>query len=111
MCLLCNTSLYLQPVYEEPSSTYHSILNAALSTINGAQEPQYESSVDWYGVSSPPPQEIASSIEKEEEIYNTPYEDEGNYGPVYCEPPSDEQKIYAEFEGKRFRKLYHREIQ
>ena len=99
-----------QPVYEEPSSTYHSILSAALSTMNGTQEPRYESSVDWYGVSSLPPQEMARSIEKEEEIYNTPYEDEGNYGPVYCEPPSDEHKIYAEFEGKRFRKLYHREI-
>ena len=106
--MLYTPSYFLQPVYEEPSSTYHSILNAALSTINQAQEPRYESSVDWYGVSSPPPQQL---IEREEEIYNTPYEDEGNYGPVYCEPPSDEQKIYAEFEGKRFRKLYHREIQ
>ena len=102
------STIFLQLGYKELNSTYHSILSAALSTINQAQEPQYESSVDWYGVSSPQLQQL---IEKEKEIYNTPYEDEGNYGPVYCEPPSDEQKIYAEFEGKRFRKVYHREIQ
>ena len=72
--------------------------------------PQYESSVNWYEVASPPPQDIARAIEKEEEIYNTPCENEGNYGPVYCEPPSNEHKIYEEFEGKRFRKLHHKEI-
>ena len=82
-------------------------MNVALSTIN---EPQYENLKDWCELSSPPPQEIARSKEKEEEIYNTPYEDEGDYGPVYRQPPSDERKIYVEFEGKRFRKLYHREI-
>ena len=49
-------------------------------------------------------------MEKEEVIYNTPCEDEGNCGPIYCEPPCDEHKIYEEFEGKRFRKLYHKEI-
>ena len=99
-------------VYEKPEAPYYSILNAALSSMNGTtySEPQYETSTDWYGVSSPPTQELTRSIEKEEEVYNTPYEDEGNCGPVYCEPPSDEKKIYAEFEGKRFRKLYHKEI-
>ena len=79
--------------------------------MNGTHsKPQHGESVDWYEVSSPPPQELVRSIEKEEEIYNTPYEDDENYGPVYCEPPLDEQKIYAEFEGKRFCKLYHKEI-
>ena len=73
-------------------------------------EPRYESAVNWYEVSGPSPQELARSIEEEEVIYNTPCEDEGSYGPIYCEPPSDEHKIYAEFEGKRFRKLYHKEI-
>ena len=82
-------------------------MNAALSAIN---EPQYEISKDWCEISSLPPQEIARSIEKEEEIYNTPYEDEGDYGPVYCQPSLDERKIFAEFEGKNFCKLYHREI-
>ena len=78
--------------------------------MNGTYNPNYESSGNWYAVSSPPPQEISKSIEEEEKIYNMPCEDEGNYGPVYCEPPRDECKIYAEFEGKRFRKLYHKEI-
>ena len=82
-------------------------MNAALSAIN---KPQYEISKDWCEISSLSPQEIARSIEKEEKIYNTPYEDEGDYGPVYCQPPSDELEIYAEFEEKKFRKIYHREI-
>ena len=49
-------------------------------------------------------------MEAEQQIYETPYEDEENYGPIYSAPSSDEQKIYEEFEGKRFRKLYHIEI-
>ena len=49
-------------------------------------------------------------MEAEQQIYETPYEEEDNYGPIYSVPPSDEQKIYEEFEGKRFRKLYHTEI-
>ena len=43
-------------------------------------------------------------------VYETPYEDEENYGPIYSAPSSDEQKIYEEFEGKRFRKLHHTKI-
>ena len=43
-------------------------------------------------------------------IYSTPCEDEGSYGPTYCEFPCDELKIYEEFEGKRFHKLYHKGI-
>ena len=78
--------------------------------MDGTYEPHYEASVNWYEASGSPSQALAKSIEEEEEIYNTPYEEEGNYGPVYCEPPNDEQKIYAEFEGKKFRKLYHKEI-
>ena len=94
-------------VYEKATSPYYSILNAALCSMDGTCEPYYENSANWYEV---PSQALAKSIEEEEEIYNTPYEVEGNYGPVYCEPPNDEQKIYAEFEGKKFRKLYHKEI-
>ena len=30
--------------------------------------------------------------------------------PAYCTPSSDEQKIFEEFEGKRFNKLYHKDI-
>ena len=56
------------------------------------------------------PYELAESMKAEQQIYETPYEDEENYGPIYTAPSSDEQKIYEEFEGKRFRKLYHTEI-
>ena len=56
------------------------------------------------------PYDLAESLEAEQQIYETPYEDEENYGPIYSAPSSDEQKIYEEFEGKRFRKLYHREL-
>ena len=96
-----------QSVYAEPTLPPVSILSAALSSMNG---PQYETAADWCDISSPPPQEMARSLEEEEVIYSTPCEDEGNSGPIYCEPPCDEHKIYAEFEGKRFRKLYHKEI-
>ena len=85
-------------------------MSTALSGINAANEPRYETAADWCEISSPPPQEMAKSVEEEEVIYSTPCEDEGNYGPIYFEPPCDEHKIYAEFEGKRFRKLYHKEI-
>ena len=83
-------------------------MNAALSTMNGSCDPRYESAVHWCKES--PPLEITKSIEEEAVIYSTPYEDEGTHGPIYCEPPREEHKIYAEFEGKRFRKLYHKEI-
>ena len=104
-------NLKKQVMYEKSSGPpYYSILNAALSNMNGTYGPHYEASADWYEVSDPPQQELVRSIEEEEEIYNTPCEDEDDYGPVYYEPPNDEHKIYAEFEGKRFRKLYHKEI-
>ena len=51
--------------------------------------------------------QTAESMEAEQEIYETPCEGEGSTGPVYCIPSSDEQKIYEEFEGKRFR---HKEV-
>ena len=87
-----------------------SILSTALSNMNTANEPQYETAADWCEISSPPPQELARSMEEEEVIYSTPCEDEGNYGPIYCEPPCDEYNIYEEFEGKKFHKIYHKEI-
>ena len=49
-------------------------------------------------------------MEVEQQIYETPCEDEEDYGPIYSVPSSNEQKIYEEFEGKRFRHLYSAEI-
>ena len=71
---------------------------------------QYELSSSSYELPSISPHEMAESMEAEQQIYETPCEDEENYGPIYSAPSSDEQKIYEEFEGKRFCKLYHREI-
>ena len=51
-----------------------------------------------------------NQMEDEHKIYKTPCEDDGNYGPIYTEPPSEVEKIYETFEGKRFRKLYHQNI-
>ena len=56
------------------------------------------------------PYEMAESLEAEQQIYETPCEGEESMGPIYCVPSSDEQKIYEEFEGKRFRKLHHNEL-
>ena len=47
---------------------------------------------------------------EEEQIYETPCEDDDDYGPIYSEPPTEVEKIYDTFEGKRFRKLYHQNI-
>ena len=49
-------------------------------------------------------------MEDEQKIYETPCEDDGDYGPIYIEPPTTVEKIYETFEGKRFRKLYHQNI-
>ena len=47
---------------------------------------------------------------EEEQIYETPCEDDDDYGPIYTEPPMEMEKIYETFEGKRFCKLYHQNI-
>jgi len=89
------------------------MLEVALSSMEGVYEmasPQYALPVCAYEMSEISPCAIANSLETEKEIYETPFEDEESNGPIYYEPPSNLQKIYEEFEGKRFRKLYHRQI-
>ena len=56
------------------------------------------------------PYEVPVSIEEEQRIYDTPCDDEQDYGPIYCEPPNEEEKLYAVFEGKRLQNLYHEDI-
>ena len=63
-----------------------------------------------YELPNASPYEMAESLEAEQQIYETPCEGEENVGPIYCVPSSDEQKIYEEFEGKRFHKLRHNEL-
>lgn len=92
-------------------------MNKALSTLKRPLSISYEEPVTsntaegLYEMPTPSPYEMAQSMEAEQQIYETPYEDEEDYGPIYCVPPSDEEKIYVEFEGKRFRKLYHKEVE
>ena len=106
MCL----HFYNQPIYEDPDLPHVSILNAALSGVGTANEPQYETAANWYAETNTLPQEIAKSIAEEEAIYSTPFDCEQSNGPIYRDPPSDEHKIYEEYEGKRFQKLYRKEI-
>ena len=54
--------------------------------------------------------EVAVSMEEEQKIYDTPYDDDEEYGPIYCEPPTEEEKLYAVFEGKMLQKLCHKDI-
>ena len=70
----------------------------------------YESSLDWREVLCPSPQEMPRSVEENEGKNCTLYEDEETFGPIYCEPPCDEHKIYAQFEGEKFNKIYREEI-
>ena len=102
--LFCCT---VQPNYKEIDFSY---LMANSSSTYETAAVQYELPPSSYELPSLSSYEVAESMEAEQQIYETPYEDEGNCGPIYNAPSSDEQKIYEEFEGKRFRKLFHREI-
>lgn len=76
------------------------------ATSNIAQYELPKASVDKAATTSPP--NMMGSLRAEQNIYSTPYyKDEDR---LYCQPSSDEQKIYEEFAGKLFHKLYHNEI-
>jgi len=87
------------------------MLNMALSDTDGTYEilrrcDTAATSVQVYKIA---PEEVNLSIKKEQKIYATPCKQK-DYGPVYCRPSANEKKIAEEFEGKRFRKLFHKEI-
>ena len=67
----------------------------------------YDKSRGLYYMSS---QDVAKSLQTEEQIYDTPCNNKQYYGPIYCSPSDDETKLYQEFEGKKFQKLCHKEI-
>ena len=67
----------------------------------------YNASKGTYHMS---PHEVAKSLETEETIYDTPYQNKVDFDVVYRTPADNEQKIYEEFAGKKFRRLYHKEI-
>ena len=90
--------MYATP-YEEPIDAKPKPIDAKPCLVNGLYEVTVITS-----------HEMAESIKAEEQIYHTLCEDEESTGPAYCVPSSDEQTIYEEYEGKRFRKLYHKDI-
>ena len=55
-------------------------------------------------------EQSVNAIEDEQKIYETPCDDDGNHGPIYAEPPTEIDKIFETFEGKKFHKIYHRDI-
>jgi len=56
------------------------------------------------------PVQLDISIEDEQMIYDTPCDDDEDYGPIYTEPPNDLEKVYEIFDGIKLRKFYHRDI-
>ena len=85
--IICTLLQYEDPNYQN----YHT------SRIEGVYE---------YAV----PHNETVQIEGEQKIYDTSYEDDGDYGPIYTNPPTAVEKIYETFEGKRFCKLFHQNI-
>lgn len=49
-------------------------------------------------------------MEDEQNIYEDPCENDGDYGPVYTEPLKAMERIYEMFKDKRICKLYHQNI-
>lgn len=47
--------------------------------------------------------------EEEQKIYDMPDEDQ-DYGPIYTDPPTEEEEIYEIFKGKNINKLHHKNI-
>ena len=37
--------------------------------------------------------DIPKSMEEEQKIYDIPCDDDEDYGPIYCEPPTEEEKL------------------
>ena len=56
------------------------------------------------------PYEVALSIEEEQKIYDTPCDGDEDCGPIYGEPPTEEERLYAVFEDKNLQKFDHQDI-
>ena len=53
--------------------------------------------------------DYATIEEEEQKIYNMPDEDQ-DYGPIYTNPPTEEEEIYEIFKGNNINKLHHKNI-
>ncbi|XP_065899793.1 uncharacterized protein [Dysidea avara] len=85
-----NPKDYIVPDYLKPHD--YVTLEEALTCMEGV----YES-----------PVQLDVAMEDEQMIYDTPCDDDEDYGPIYTEPPNDLEKIYEIIDGKKLRKLFH----
>ena len=98
----------MQPDYQNVEKC-NNINETSLTSVEG----MYETAAQYQLLMSEietPSHSLSDSLEREKQIYNTPFKDEKDYGPDYEEPPSNVNKIYQEFEGKKFNKIHSHEI-
>ena len=96
-------TVIIQGIYEQCNySTKYAFVDQAVSRIAGIYEFDTTLHTSHY--------EVAVSMEEEQKIYDTPCDDDEDYGPIYCEPPTEEEKLYAVFEGKKLQNLCHKDI-
>ncbi|XP_065899762.1 sushi, von Willebrand factor type A, EGF and pentraxin domain-containing protein 1-like isoform X2 [Dysidea avara] len=93
----------MSELYNVDSSDYSKLRN--YSTINRAVHGM-ELDYEYYTGQS---DERATSVE-EEDIYETPCDDNEDYGPIYTQPPTEVDKIYETLEGKSFLKFFREDI-
>ena len=102
---------YEESVSTQPDCATNLYEMSSTSPYEMASASPYEmASASPYEMASASPYEMAESMETEQQIYETPCEGEESIGPIYCVPPTNEEKIYEEFEGKRFHKIHQKEL-
>ena len=100
----------MQPDYEGLDSPKYAVVDTALSSMNGAYETQIQLPTSIYDKPNSLPSTMIITLETEKQIYDEPFEVNEDYGPIYHEPPSNVNKIYEQFEGKKIHKINHHEV-
>ena len=96
-------TIIAQGIYEQCTySTRYAIVDQAVSRMTRINEYDANLHDSHY--------EVAASMKEEQNIYDTPCDDEEDYGPIYYEPPNEEEKIYAVFAGRKLQKLYREDV-
>ena len=54
--------------------------------------------------------ESTATDEEEQKIFDIPDEDDKNYGPVFTNPPAEEEEIYETLKSKNITTLHRRNI-
>ncbi|XP_065893685.1 CUB and sushi domain-containing protein 1-like isoform X2 [Dysidea avara] len=99
-----------KPDYEGLDSLKYAVVDTALSSMNGTYENQIQLPTSIYETPNSPPNAMIITLETEKQIYDEPFEINEDYGPIYHEPPSNVNKIYEQFEGKKIHKINHHEV-